>query len=143
MAPSLPERRWKEDQLNTERGGNKSIHEVPCYSYLANRSQIGAIGGKSIKKKVTIHMRNNINSLQEQNVKLIILLDTLEELFILVTTRRTILQRFSEKQSRSGIWGLEENHLNLLLQNRYASSLFPRILEIKVSSCFYKEYKIC
>ncbi|KAG5588092.1 hypothetical protein H5410_048526 [Solanum commersonii] len=52
-------------------------------------SQIGAIGGKSIKKRVTIHMKNNINSLQEQNLKLIILPDTLEELFILVTTRRT------------------------------------------------------
>ncbi|KAK4737421.1 hypothetical protein R3W88_001118 [Solanum pinnatisectum] len=91
MAPSLPERRWKEDQLDTERGGNKSIHKVPCYSYSANRSQTGAIGEKSIKKRVTIHMRNNINSLQEQNVKLIILLDILEELFILVTTRRTIL----------------------------------------------------
>ncbi|KAH0682816.1 hypothetical protein KY285_022214 [Solanum tuberosum] len=52
MAPSLPERRWKEDQLDTEHGENKSIHE-------------------------------------EQNVKLIILPDTLEELFILVKTRRT------------------------------------------------------
>ncbi|XP_049356467.1 potassium channel KAT1-like [Solanum verrucosum] len=89
MATSLPERRWKEDQLDTERGGNKSIHEVPCCSYSGNRSQTSAIGGKSIKKRVTIHMRNNINSLQEQNVKLIILPDTLEELFIVVTTRRT------------------------------------------------------
>ncbi|KAH0669574.1 hypothetical protein KY285_023736 [Solanum tuberosum] len=89
MAPSLPERRWKEDQLDIERGGNKSIHEVPCCSYSGNRSQTGEIGGKSIKKRVTIHMRNNINSLQEQNVKLIILPDTLEELFILVKTRRT------------------------------------------------------
>ncbi|KAG5631781.1 hypothetical protein H5410_003498 [Solanum commersonii] len=89
MASSLPARRWKEDQLDTECGGNKSIHEVPCCSYLGNRSQTGAIGGKSIKKRVTIHMRNNINSLQEHNVKLIILPNTLEDLFILVTTRRT------------------------------------------------------
>ncbi|KAH0776626.1 hypothetical protein KY290_008037 [Solanum tuberosum] len=58
MALSLPERRWNEDQLDTERGGNKSIHEVPSVL------------------------------IQEQNVKLIILPDTLEELFILVTTRR-------------------------------------------------------
>ncbi|KAH0652867.1 hypothetical protein KY289_030545 [Solanum tuberosum] len=65
MAMSLPTRRWKEDQLDTERGGNKSIHEVRCCSYSGNRSQTGAIGGKSIKKRVTIHMRNNINSLQE------------------------------------------------------------------------------
>ncbi|KAG5595002.1 hypothetical protein H5410_036234 [Solanum commersonii] len=65
MATSLPERRWKEDQLNTDRGGNKSIHEVPCCSYSGNRSQTGTIGGKSIKKRVTIQMRNNINSLQE------------------------------------------------------------------------------
>ncbi|KAH0689393.1 hypothetical protein KY289_016751 [Solanum tuberosum] len=89
MAPSLSERRWKEDQLDTERGGNKSIHEVLCCSYSGNRSQTGANGGKSIKKRVTIHMRNNINLLQEQNGKVIILPDRLEELFILVTTRRT------------------------------------------------------
>ncbi|KAK6791510.1 hypothetical protein RDI58_010591 [Solanum bulbocastanum] len=49
---------------------------------------------------------------------------------------------FSEKQSQSGIWGLEENHLGLLPQNRYASSLFSlEILEIQVSSCFCKEYE--
>ncbi|XP_049415418.1 uncharacterized protein LOC125878256 [Solanum stenotomum] len=89
MAPSLSERRWKEDQLDTERGGNKSIHEVLCCSYSGNRSQTGANGGKSINKRVTIHMRNNINSFQEQNGKVIILPDRLEELFILVTTRRT------------------------------------------------------
>lgn len=94
MAPSPPERRWKEDQLDAKHGGNKSMHElpssyvnesdlneVPCCSYSGNRSQSGAKGGKSIKKRVTIHMKNNINSLQEQNGKLIILPDTLEELF--------------------------------------------------------------
>ncbi|XP_055820092.1 potassium channel KAT3-like [Solanum dulcamara] len=94
MAPSPPERRWKEDQLNAKHGGNKSMHElpssyvnesdlneVPCCSYSGNRSQSGAKGGKSIKKRVTIHMKNNITSLQEQNGKLIILPDTLEELF--------------------------------------------------------------
>ncbi|KAK6781911.1 hypothetical protein RDI58_019707 [Solanum bulbocastanum] len=89
MTRSPPER-WKEDQLDTERGGNKSIHEVPCCSYSGNRSQTGAKGGKSIKKRVTIHKRNNINSLQEQNGKLIILPDTLEELF------RMAGQRFGE-----------------------------------------------
>ncbi|KAG5595003.1 hypothetical protein H5410_036235 [Solanum commersonii] len=48
----------------------------------------------------------------------------------------------SEKQSRSGIWGPKENHLNLLPQNRSASSLFSlEILEIQVSSCFRKEYE--
>ncbi|KAK4729554.1 hypothetical protein R3W88_022542 [Solanum pinnatisectum] len=90
MTQSPPERRWKEDQLDTEHGGNKSIHEVPCCSYSGNRSQTGAKGGKSIKKRVTIHKRNNINSLQEQNGKLIILPDTLEELF------RMAGQRFGE-----------------------------------------------
>ncbi|XP_015083909.1 potassium channel KAT3-like isoform X1 [Solanum pennellii] len=90
MAPSLPERRWEEDQLDTGRGGNKSTHEVPCCSNSGNRSQTGAKGEKSIKKRVTIHMRNNINSLQEQNGKLIILPDTLEELF------RMAGQRFGE-----------------------------------------------
>jgi len=45
----------------------------------------------------------------------------------------------SEKQSRSGIWGLEENHLSLLPQNRSALSLFS--LEIQASSCFCKEYE--
>ncbi|KAK4349376.1 hypothetical protein RND71_032131 [Anisodus tanguticus] len=57
-----------------------SRNEVPCCSsYSGNRSQTSAKGGKSIKKRVTIHMKKN-NSLKEQNGKLIILPDTLEEL---------------------------------------------------------------
>lgn len=58
-----------------------SRNEVSCSSYSGNTSQTGTIGKKSIKKRVTIHMKENINSLQEQNGKLIILPDTLEELF--------------------------------------------------------------
>ncbi|KAJ8538496.1 hypothetical protein K7X08_027717 [Anisodus acutangulus] len=57
-----------------------SRNEVPCCSfYLGNRSQTSAKWKKSIKKRVTIHMKKN-NSLKEQNGKLIILPDTLEEL---------------------------------------------------------------
>ncbi|KAM3379114.1 potassium channel KAT3 [Capsicum galapagoense] len=58
-----------------------SRNEVSCSSYSGNTSQTGTIGKKSIKKRVTIHMKEHINSLQEQNGKLIILPDTLEELF--------------------------------------------------------------
>ncbi|PHT40385.1 Potassium channel KAT1 [Capsicum baccatum] len=58
-----------------------SRNEVSCSSYSGNTSQTGTIGKKSIKKRVTIHMKENNNSLQEQNGKLIILPDTLEELF--------------------------------------------------------------
>lgn len=62
-----------------------SRNEVPCCSYSSNRrststSFIGAKGTKSTKKRVTIHMKKN-NSLKEHYGKLIILPDTLEELF--------------------------------------------------------------
>ncbi|XP_075086816.1 potassium channel KAT3 isoform X3 [Nicotiana tabacum] len=62
-----------------------SRNEVPCCSYSSNRrststSCIGAKGTKSTKKRVTIHMKKN-NSLKEHYGKLIILPDTLEELF--------------------------------------------------------------
>ncbi|MCE2055192.1 hypothetical protein HAX54_042150 [Datura stramonium] len=67
-----------------------SRNEVPCCSYSGNRSPTCAKGTKSIKKRVTIHMKNNINSLKEQNRKLIILPDTLEELF------RVAGQRFGD-----------------------------------------------
>ncbi|CAN4076979.1 unnamed protein product [Withania somnifera] len=58
-----------------------SRNEVLYSSDPGNSSQTGATGKISIKKRVTIHMKDNINSLQEQNGKLIILPDTLEELF--------------------------------------------------------------
>nr|XP_016498301.1 PREDICTED: potassium channel KAT3-like isoform X1 [Nicotiana tabacum] len=62
-----------------------SRNEVPCCSYSSNRrststSFIGAKGTKSTKKRVTIHMKKN-NSFKEHYGKLIILPDTLEELF--------------------------------------------------------------
>ncbi|KAK4345277.1 hypothetical protein RND71_035453 [Anisodus tanguticus] len=67
-----------------------SRNQVPCCSsYSGNTSQTGAKETKSIKKRVTIHMKKN-NSLQEHNGKLIILPDTLEELF------RIACQRFGE-----------------------------------------------
>lgn len=87
MALSPLEKRLKEDQLDAKCEGDKNMHvlpssnvnesEVPCCSYSGNASQSGAKEEKSIKKRVTIH----INSMQEQNGKLIILPDTLEELF--------------------------------------------------------------
>ncbi|KAJ8533583.1 hypothetical protein K7X08_006907 [Anisodus acutangulus] len=67
-----------------------SRNQVPCCSsYSGNTSQTGAKETKSIKKRVTIHMKKN-NSFQEHNGKLIILPDTLEELF------RIACQKFGE-----------------------------------------------
>ncbi|XP_009616641.1 potassium channel KAT3 isoform X2 [Nicotiana tomentosiformis] len=87
-----------ENELNEKKGNfirldeeirssqfKNSRNEVPCCSYSSNRrststSCIGAKGTKSTKKRVTIHMKKN-NSLKEHYGKLIILPDTLEELF--------------------------------------------------------------
>ncbi|XP_059304112.1 potassium channel KAT3-like [Lycium ferocissimum] len=79
------------DEETRSRQFKPSRNEVPCCSsYSGNGSQSGTKGSKHINKRVTIHMKKNNNSLKEQNGKLIILPDTLKELF------RVAGQRFGD-----------------------------------------------
>ncbi|KAH0754727.1 hypothetical protein KY290_024997 [Solanum tuberosum] len=100
------------------------LHDNQEDEQIIMRNHFQKKGGKMINstqnmEETKASMRSHVVLIQSQQGELTMIGDLAGPDYKLEF--RTIGKRlnFSEKQSRSGIWGLEENHLSLLPQNRF------------------------